>query len=294
VAIHGRSYASRIVDQDLSTSYPEAKSDLFNIGVLHSSLDGRPGHASYAPCSLGSLRAKHYQYWALGHVHAREIVSQDPWVVFPGNPQGRHAREIGPKGCVLVTVDENEVTGAEMRALDVVRWTHCRVDLSCAVSVAQGLDLSGQALAKEVMDSEGRLLAARVELVGATATHRELAGARERLIAELRSLAADRWGDEVWIEKVVIATRPEAARRSDDPTVETVARWIRPLDALREDTELVDGLVRELAELQGRLPVELTGAGVFEPLEIASPEAVKRLLGEARELLLSRLLPERG
>ncbi len=49
---------------------------------------------------------KGYDYWALGHVHKRESIREAPWVVFPGNIQGRHIRESGPKGCLLVKVDE--------------------------------------------------------------------------------------------------------------------------------------------------------------------------------------------
>lgn len=65
--------------------------------MLHTALTGRQGHAAYAPCSLEDLRSKHYDYWALGHVHEHEVVSEDPYVVFPGNTQGRTIREAGPK-----------------------------------------------------------------------------------------------------------------------------------------------------------------------------------------------------
>lgn len=58
--------------------------DLLNVGLLHTSLDGRPGHAPYAPCTVDGLRSKGYQYWALDHVHEREVVCRDPWIVFPG------------------------------------------------------------------------------------------------------------------------------------------------------------------------------------------------------------------
>ena len=79
------------------------------IGLLHTSLDGRPGHADYAPCSVEGLRSKGYAYWALGHVHQREEVSHEPWIAYPGNVQGRHAKETGTKGCSLVTVENGRV-----------------------------------------------------------------------------------------------------------------------------------------------------------------------------------------
>ena len=98
LAVHGQGFAKREVTEDLSSAYPQADPHLFNIGLLHTCLDGKPGHEPYAPCTVDGLRSKGYQYWALGHVHNREVVSQDPWIVFPGNIQGRHARETGSQG----------------------------------------------------------------------------------------------------------------------------------------------------------------------------------------------------
>jgi DNA repair protein SbcD/Mre11 len=64
------------------------------------------GGRRYAPCTVDDLRRFGYDYWALGHIHAAEIVSRDPWIVFPGNLQGRSVRETGAKGAVRVTVED--------------------------------------------------------------------------------------------------------------------------------------------------------------------------------------------
>jgi DNA repair exonuclease SbcCD nuclease subunit len=109
VAVHGQSFATRAVTHDLTRNYPKAVPGLFNIGLLHTSLTGRPGHENYAPTAPDALIAREYDYWALGHVHAREIVREDPWIVFPGNLQGRQIRENGPKGATLVTVSDGRV-----------------------------------------------------------------------------------------------------------------------------------------------------------------------------------------
>ena len=97
-----------LIDEDLGARYPDRIDRLFNIGVLHTSLNGHPDHDTYAPTHEDVLRARRYDYWALGHVHSRRIVSEAPWIVYPGNTQGRHIRETGPRGCVLVTVDAGE------------------------------------------------------------------------------------------------------------------------------------------------------------------------------------------
>ena len=129
VAIHGQSFAARRVPDDLAAGYPQADRGRFEIGLLHTSLDGRPGHADYAPCTVEGLRAKGYAYWALGHVHQREIVpAAIPGSSFPGNLQGRHARETGGKGASLVSVDHGRVVDVVHHDLDVVRWARVEVD----------------------------------------------------------------------------------------------------------------------------------------------------------------------
>jgi exonuclease SbcD len=92
------------VTEDLAALYPPAVPGYFNIGVLHTNLGGISEHANYAPCSLQTLKNKGYQYWALGHVHSRQILCTDPYIVYPGNIQGRNGREQGEKSCELVTV----------------------------------------------------------------------------------------------------------------------------------------------------------------------------------------------
>jgi DNA repair exonuclease SbcCD nuclease subunit len=129
--IHGRGFPHRAVPENLAVDYPAAVPGKFNLGLLHTSLTGRPDHDTYAPCSEQDLRNKGYAYWALGHIHQPEVISEDPWIVFAGNCQGRHARETGPRGCRLVTVkDSLEVASAEWRDLDVVRWQSVEVPLA--------------------------------------------------------------------------------------------------------------------------------------------------------------------
>ncbi len=87
---------------DLAAQYQDAHAGLLNIGMLHTALAGREGHESYAPTTSEKLVIKGYHYWALGHVHNREVVRENPWIVFPGNTQGRHARELGEKAQRLI------------------------------------------------------------------------------------------------------------------------------------------------------------------------------------------------
>ena len=135
VALHGQGYAQRAVTENLARSYPPPVSGFVNIGLLHTALEGREGHEPYAPCTVDELVNKGYDYWALGHVHQREIVQKEPWIVYPGVIQGRHVREAGRKGCTLVALDHGRVVSVEHRDVDVLRWCRCQIDCAPAASL---------------------------------------------------------------------------------------------------------------------------------------------------------------
>jgi exonuclease SbcD len=287
VALHGQGFASAAVSDDLAALYPPAVPHRFNVGLLHTSLDGRPGHASYAPCTVDGLRSKGYQYWALGHVHEREVVCRDPWIVFPGVLQGRHARETGPKGATLVTVQDREVAAVEHRDLDVFRWTACAVDASGAGDLGEVLDRVGRVLEREVAAADGRPLAARIVVEGACPAHGELLASSERWMQECRAVALGFGEGAVWIEKVRLRTRSleTADLFAGDDALGGLLRSLRDLEA--SDGELA-ALAEGFADLRRKLPLELFADG--EALDPADPERLRGVLDEVKDLLLARLL----
>lgn len=291
VAIHGQGFASAAVTEDLAAGYPAPVPNLFNIGMLHTSLDGREGHASYAPCTEDGLRARGYQYWALGHVHAREVVSRDPWIVFPGNLQGRHARETGAKGATLVTFDGREVIRAEHRDLDVFRWATCVADLAGTATESDALERIERSLEAAVDAAGGRPLAARVRLEGSCPLHDDLAADPERWIAEIRALAPGFGEGALWIEKVQVRTRRAGDLAGDpgslggDNALSGLLRTIRTLEA--DESELAR-LAEGFADLERKLPPELFAEA--EADRPADPETLRVRMEEAKDLLLARLL----
>jgi DNA repair exonuclease SbcCD nuclease subunit len=273
VAVHGQSYATRAVTDDLAAAYPDSVAGLFNIGLLHTSAGGRPGHENYAPCSVATLTNKEYEYWALGHVHKREVISQAPWVVFPGNLQGRHANETGPKGATLVTVDGARVTSALHRTLDTVRWSVCDVD--AALEEAVGL-------------AEGRLLAARVVIRGATDAHRVLRDDAEQTTQQIRVIANDLGGDDVWIEKVQVMTHAPIDLVSLAQRDDAIGQLVRSLQAEKEDPDALRVLASELSDLAARLPAAMREGA--DPLNLDDPSYLADVVGDATQRLVSRLL----
>ncbi len=287
VAIHGQGFATQSVTKDLAAAYPIADPGLFNIGLLHTSLDGREGHAHYAPTSPQVLAQKGYQYWALGHVHKREIVSTDPWIVFPGNLQGRHAREVGPKGCSMVTVEDGAVAAVEECHVEVMRWSVCRVDVDGAGTTDEVLDRVSRALTSEAELTDGRALAVRVELTGSTACHDNLSAHPHHWIQEIRALSPGVSSADVWIEKVRFATgRPidlAAWATRDD----AIGSFLRDFTGTAGSPDETAALMDALGDVRRVLPPELLRGD--EAVDPHAPELLARLAAEARELLIARI-----
>jgi DNA repair exonuclease SbcCD nuclease subunit len=292
IAVHGQGFAAREVPEDLTARYPAPLASLFNIGLLHTSLNGRPGHEPYAPSSVDALRSKGYDYWALGHVHAREVVCEDPLVVFPGNLQGRHAREVGPKGATLIAIDGGRIVEARHEPLDVVRWAAIAVDAAAAADADEAVELVRERLAQQAAQAGGRLLAARVLLTGQSRAHAQLARDPERWLAEIRSCALDVGGGNVWIEKVELQTRSllDLAQLADSD--DAIGQLARSLQALAIDPAGLGELGAVLAELKRKLPREALQGD--DGLRLDDPAFLSGVLGDVRELILGRLLEGEG
>ena len=286
--IHGRGFPHRAVPENLASAYPVAVSGKFNLGLLHTSLTGRPGHDTYAPCSEQDLRAKGYGYWALGHVHRPEIISEAPWIVFAGNCQGRHARETGPRGCRLVSVNDSlEIEAVDWRALDVVRWTALDVDLCGMEKEAEALQQIREVIAGAVDEAEGRLLAARIMLNGATVLHGALHRDAQRLRAEVLALAQDFGGDSVWIEQIKIATSPvyDLGQLAGRDALTKIV-----LETLEDASQAIEVLPNDIADMLGVLPPDVRR-------EIESEWDAERRAGvmeEVRAIILEALITSGG
>ncbi len=286
VAIHGRSFPERAVDEDLVPSYPPPVPGFFNIGMLHTSLTGRAGHDTYAPTDLPTLINKGYDYWALGHVHAREVLSEQPRIVFPGNLQGRHAKETGAKGCELVTVEGGR-TDSEFVALDVVRWSQ----LSISLDGMHRLDALGDAfrrgLEPVLAGANDRLHAVRVTLTGATELHRLEAGQPGTLAAAMYAAAQDVGEAEIWIEQVRLDLSTPLDRARTAQRQDAVGELVRLVDSIVADEAELLGLAQaELGDLLGSLPQEV-GAGDVPKLDDLAE--LKSLMMDAEATVLARL-----
>ncbi len=287
-AVHGRSYAAASVTENLALSYPGPVSGYVNIGLLHTSLTGRPGHEPYAPCTLSDLAARGYDYWALGHVHGFEIAGHEPLVVFPGCIQGRHIRETGPKGCALVTVREGLPPDTVFHPLDVIRWESIHLDLTGAAGPEEALDILNARLETLVMENDPIPLIVRAAFTGKTAFHARIAGDPEYWRQAVRASAISAFGERVWIEKIRIETEPvqPPGQKSTDPGP------LRELEALttavKNDPRILKDVAGELGPLFRKLPAEYRQD--MEALQPDDADQMRRIIDQSHDLLVRRLM----
>ena len=288
VAIHGQSFATPAIKKDLSLLYPTPLPGYLNIGILHTCASGREGHEPYAPCTVEGLRSKGYDYWALGHVHQHEIISHDPWIVFSGNIQGRHIRETGPKGCVLITVDDRGCPEIEFKPLDVIRWGIVTVDSTGAESGYAVMDRFCNGLETLLDENEDRPLVVRVSIQGETPAHRELLANVDRWGNEIRAAALDTSGHRVWIEKIKFHTRLPLFKKDLQTGGGAMGELVRLFDEFSDQPDLLRELADELMDLEKKMPKELKQDP--DRIRFDDTEWLKSLLAQVRPMLIQRLI----
>jgi DNA repair protein SbcD/Mre11 len=203
--------------------------------------------------------------------------------VFAGNCQGRHARETGPRGCRLVTVNDSlGVKSAEWRDLDVVRWNELKVDLTGIDEEAGALTRTSEAMGNAVANADGRLVAARIVLTGTTSLHGSLHRDDQRWHAEILARAQDQGAEALWIERIRIATTPvyDVAQLVQRDALTRIV--VENLDQAHANLEV---LPPEIGEMLAVLPPE-----VRHEVEVEwSSEQRNAVLDDVRAVILEAL-----
>jgi len=284
--VHGISFSQRGETENLALRYHRSDTACFQVGLLHCNVGSHLEHDPYAPCTLADLEAAGLEYWALGHVHTRQILRDgQPWVVYPGNLQGRSPgpSELGEKGAFVVEVDGRVAHPPEFVGLDVVRFERLVLDITEVADLPElerGLQDTALALRASL---DGRSVILKPVLVGSGPLHADLAreATVDGLLRDLRDEAGE--GDPfLWWEPVADQTAAaldlESVRRRGDFASELLIL----ADRLASDEQARQDFVRRaLAELR---PGELEAYGVAVP-DGSNPER----MGEAAILALELL-----
>ena len=255
--IHGQGFLNQAEPRNLASTYPAPVAGKLNIGILHTSLDGREGHANYAPTTPNELINKGYSYWALGHVHTREVVHEKPYIIFPGNIQGRHIRETGAKGCYLVTFNDNREAQLEFKPLDVFRWEAITVNLD---GIEEESDFEGR-LAETV---ESKKLpfneiphGIRIILKGKTNLHSWLICSQNRISENIQGIFDGISAGNLFLEQIKVETSNESTATQNDALGEDALSILKQeIEKLKKNPKDLETLLKEtpLAKLNKEIP----------------------------------------
>lgn len=254
IVIHGTSFPRPHAPESLLPKFKPPVDGAINIGLLHTSLAGAEGHDRYAPCSVAELAAAGFDYWALGHVHKRQVHLEKPAIVMPGIPQGRDINESGPKSVSLVTIGDDGTIRIQEHRTSTAQFERVSVDLSGADDWPDAVRAIGRKLATERDATVSDHLIARVMLTGATPLAWRLRRDTEQLLAEAEQQAAI--VGNTWIEKV--SADCAASHESALDTAGAVAELSQLIteDVLKSDSYRLQAS-EIVSELRGALPREL-------------------------------------
>jgi len=262
--LRGISYPRAAVVENLAARFPHADdSGLFQIGMLHTNAEGDPDHDNYAPCDLRDLLEKGYDYWALGHIHNRKVLCEAPYVVYPGNLQGRSVRECGPKGVYMVEVDRETYREARLsfHALDAIRWFRQTLTINGMETMQQLHDRIASLISAVRAECGARPAILRLALEGSGPLHAMLH--QGTLLSELV--------DEIRLEQAGLAEARQPFVWIESVELRTVSRQTDPRLLMSE---------RSFAGDLARVAEQLMNDG--RALEIFFANAAKPLLAQGR------------
>lgn len=275
VVIHGISFPRPHAPESLLPKFKPPVDGAINIGLLHTSLAGAEGHDRYAPCSIAELAAAGFDYWALGHVHKRQVHLEKPAIVMPGIPQGRDINESGAKSVSLVTISVDGTIQIQEHRTSTAQFERVLVDLSGIEDWSDAMRAIGRKLATERDVTASDHLIARIMLTGATPLTWRLRRDTEQLLAEAEQQATI--VGSTWIEKV--SSDCAAAHGEAIDTAGAVAELSQLIsdDVLTSDSYRLQAN-EIVSELRGALPRELHK--IFGEDEASFEKAVAQLTSD--------------
>lgn len=281
VWIHGVSFADRHAPDSLLPRFKAPVPNAVNIAMLHSSLGGAAGHDVYAPCSVVDLAGMGFDYWALGHVHKRQIHSEMPWVVMPGIPQGRDIGEAGPKSVTLLTINHGRIDVSEKRT-SVVEFAQSDLNITDADS-----DEALRTMLRQHLAALRRQIAAptgviRLSLSGRPSRHWQILRDHDVWLEQAGNLA--RAAGDLWIDKLLLdLTPPDAGTEAASAAEELAATMTQ----IRTEPGFVATALDEVETVLQDLPPGLRDR--LMPDEAARDDLVDRLALAGANRVLARM-----
>lgn len=283
--IYGISFLKRDTEENLANKFPkkEKSENLFTIGLLHCNVAGNGVIDCYSPCALADLTAHDYDYWALGHIHARRVLHKDPMVVYPGNPQGLNPKETGEKGFIHVFVEDTGTIDSKFVASDSIRWVIEEISIQAFQNEQDLIDEFYDRISHLRSQADERPTICRFVLKDSGEIYSILAkpGFLEDLIGELRQNEADETSF-VWTESIINNTSISIDRESQKKQKGFISDLLELFDELKTNEEKKAALTEEI-DLLFSSP---SGRKFLEPL---AESEIMELLQKAESFCLSKL-----
>lgn len=276
--IYGISFPVRDVFDNLALRFSREARDGFAVGVLHANVGGNREHDNHASCSVSDLRDAGMDYWALGHIHKREVIAPaHPAIVYCGNSQSRHFKEAEPKGCCLVTLREQAEPDIRFVPADSVRFLNVDIEIEGAPGPDAIIEAILSGFDSHLQDLADRPVVARAVLTGRASLGLDI---NDEALSALADEAASRLPVRHISLELINRTRGthnlDALRAEGNFLTDVVALYDEAL--AQPDKELTDELAEVFSKWKGR--------GLLDPL---TPEEMRGLLEQARDLTLDHL-----
>jgi DNA repair exonuclease SbcCD nuclease subunit len=286
--IHGISFNEKAVSRNLAAEFRLAPDPApISIAVLHGTI-GNPGpHENYAPFSREDVAGKGFDYWALGHIHKKRVISaSNPAILYPGNPQGRDFGEQGEKGCYLVEISESHDPVVEFIPSQVIRFENLEIDMSAVGKIETLPDKINEELEKVENYNEYVNYILRINLTGRTGLHKSI-----NVKAEIDDLVEFLNGGQLnqqyfrWIDQVYVSTRPDIDIEKIKNGTGFSAEILKNFDTYLEDD-------KKLKELINNADEDFVNAQARKEAGDFTENTKKAILEKARMILLDRLTNE--
>ncbi len=215
--IYGISYKVKEVTENLSLKFQTKEEDTVSIGMLHANVGSKKEHAPYSPCTISDLKSTNMDIWLLGHIHTPEVLCADPLILYPGNIQGRHINENGPRGCYIIKIDSNRKISYEFKPTQNILWKQEVINIKNIMTAIELADLLSdkceEELSKLTNDEKGIVI--RWKLTGPTPLYHELTMTDK--IEETKEILVERFFNQapfIFPESIRLSIKPE--RQKED------------------------------------------------------------------------------
>ncbi len=252
--VHGVSFAQKHAPDSLLPRFQPPVAGAVNIAMLHSSLAGAEGHDVYAPCRVADLCTMGFDYWALGHIHKRQVHSEAPWVVMPGIPQGRDIGEAGPKSASLLTIERGTITLEEVPT-SVVEFRHSTLDITGAEDDDALRNLLRGQLSELRQSISVPTGVVRLTLTGQSRRYWQILRDRDVWTEQLGDMM--RAAGDLWLDKLVLDIAPYETATNAAETTGAVGELSATMQAISTEPGFISIAREEVSAVLQDLPPAL-------------------------------------